>query len=387
MKTVLYMHGGSGNHGCEALVRTTTRLVKEYTNSEVVLWSTGKNEDVKYGVGAVTDKILSTEEMSHNTPGFLVSYFKFKFLHKKEAMYDYFVKTLFKESCAISIGGDNYCYTWSARDGAKVNRKIRKVCKKNVFWGCSIEEEFMTDEIVADLKGFDLITVREPLSYAVLKNHGIEAVQVADPAFLLEKKELDLPDGFIENNTVGINVSPLINDYESEDNIALDNYINLINYIIDETDMNICLIPHVVWSYNDDFKPINMLYKKFKDTSRVIKLGDYNCEELKGFISRCRFFVGARTHATIAAYSTCVPTLVVGYSIKSKGIARDLFGSYENYVTSVQNMKSTDDLVNAFRFIQKNEDEIKLRLTKAIPEYKEKSKLAGEKLKEIIGVK
>ena len=54
--------------------------------------------------------------------------------------------------------------------------------------------------------------------------------------------------------------------------------------------------------------------------------------ELKGFIARCRFFVGARTHATIAAYSSCIPTFSVGYSIKAKGIAQDIFGTYKNYV-------------------------------------------------------
>ena len=155
----------------------------------------------------------------------------------------------------------------------------------------------MTPEVVEDLKGFDLITVRESLSYEVLKNYGISAVQVADPAFLLNKKELPLPKGFVEGNTVGINISPLINDYENGDSIAFNNYVKLIEYILSETDMSICLIPHVVWEYNNDRKPLNSLFEKFKDTNRVILLEDHNCEELKGFISRCRFFVGARTHA------------------------------------------------------------------------------------------
>ena len=101
----------------------------------------------------------------------------------------------------------------------------------------------MTPEVVEDLKGFDLITVREPLSYEVLKNYGISAVQVADPAFLLNKKELSLPKGFVEGNTVGINISPLINDYENGDSIAFNNYVKLIEYILSETDMSICLIP------------------------------------------------------------------------------------------------------------------------------------------------
>jgi colanic acid/amylovoran biosynthesis protein len=252
-----------------------------------------------------------------------------------------------------------------------------------VFWGCSIEEEFMTPEVVEDLKGFDLITVRESLSYEVLKNYGISAVQVADPAFLLNKKELPLPKGFVEGNTVGINISPLINDYENGDSIAFNNYVKLIEYILSETDMSICLIPHVVWEYNNDRKPLNSLFEKFKDTNRVILLEDHNCEELKGFISRCRFFVGARTHATIAAYSTCVPTLVVGYSIKSRGIATDLFGTCENYVVSVQNMKNDSELKEAFKYIVNNESQIKNTLNDIIPKYKKKAGIAVGELRNL----
>ncbi len=51
-----------------------------------------------------------------------------------------------------------------------------------------------------------------------------------------------------------------------------------------------------------------------------------------------------RTHATIAAYSTGVPTLVVGYSVKARGIARDLFGTEDGYVLPVQQLKESDEL-------------------------------------------
>jgi polysaccharide pyruvyl transferase WcaK-like protein len=241
----------------------------------------------------------------------------------------------------------------------------------------------MTPEVVEDLKDFDLITVRESLSYQVLKDHGIHAVQVADPAFLLEKKELPLPSGFVEGNTVGINISPLINDYEGGESIAFQNYVKLIEYILNETDMNVCLIPHVVWAQVDDRKPMQQLLERFKNSGRVILLDDHNCEELKGFISRCRFFIGARTHATIAAYSTCVPTLVVGYSIKSRGIALDLFGTHENFVVSVQNMKNDSELKEAFQYIVENETKIKDRLTAIMPEYKEKALSAGQALKDL----
>lgn len=383
MKTVLYMHTGSGNHGCEALVRATAKMIKAETDSTIVLWSNTVSEEYKYGTHNLVDRIIATDEINKMSFSGIAAYLKFKLLKDNNAMHNSFIKTTFKDSVAISIGGDNYCYPWSAKQGVDLDKEIRQHCKKNVFWGCSIEEEFMTPEVVEDLKGFDLITVRESLSYQVLKNHGVDAVLVADPAFLLDKEELPLPEAFIEGNMVGINVSPLINDYESGDNVAFNNYIRLIEYIISETDMNICLIPHVVWEYNNDRIPLNNLYNRFKDSGRVILLDDHNCEELKGYISRCRFFVGARTHATIAAYSTCVPTLVVGYSIKSKGIAKDLFGTFDNYVVSVQNMKSDKELTNSFKYIVENESGIKSHLEMIIPKFKENAKLAGKILSKL----
>ena len=383
MKTVLYMHGGSGNHGCEALVRTTAKLVKDSLGTNVVLWSKAADEDYKYGADILVDKIVITDEVKRNSISFYSSYFKYKVMKNSSALHDQFIKNTFKDSVAISIGGDNYCYPWSAKEGVQLDKELRRYCIKNIFWGCSIEEEFMTPEVVEDLKGFDLVTVREPLSYEILKNHGVEAVQVADPAFLLNKKELPLPTGFVEGNTVGINISPLINDYEGGESIAFQNYVKLIEYIMNETDMNVCLIPHVICEPVDDRKPMKRLLEIFRDSGRVILLDDYNCEEIKGFISRCRFFVGARTHATIAAYSTCVPTLVVGYSIKSKGIALDLFGTYDNYVVSVQNMKNDMELTKAFRFIVDNELTIKNRLNDIMPVYKEKALSAGQELKKL----
>ena len=81
---------------------------------------------------------------------------------------------------------------------------------------------------------------------------------------------------------------------------------------------------------------------------------DHNAEELKGFIARCKYLVAARTHASIAAYSSKIPTLVVGYSIKAKGIAKDLFGTDEGYVVAVQSLKKVNDLKDRFVWLMEN---------------------------------
>lgn len=96
---------------------------------------------------------------------------------------------------------------------------------------------------------------------------------------------------------------------------------------------------------------------------------DQNCKKLKNIISKSEFFIGARTHATIAAYSTSVPTLVIGYSVKARGIAKDLFGTENTYVLPVQNLKKQDDIVDYFKCLYEQRDSIRQYLTKIMPSY------------------
>ena len=380
MKKVLYMHTGSANHGCEALVRTTAKLLGG--PKDVVLWSFLKEEELRYGTDQLVEKVVRSEELPRASMAHVVATVRRILLRQPLARQDVFIRKMFKGNIAISIGGDNYCYPWSARQGAELNEKIRKVGAKTVFWGCSIDEESITEQVRRDLEQFDLITARECLSYEILKKINPNTVQVADPAFLLEKKELPLPEGFVEGNTVGINISPMVMDYGDGD-IIMRNYEGLISYILKETNMNICLIPHVVWANNNDLEPLGLLYEKFKDSRRICMLEDHDCTELKGFISRCRFFAGARTHATIAAYSSHVPTLVVGYSIKSRGIALDLFGTEENYVLPVQKLQQNGELTRAFCWLQENEEYIRDHLQKTIPEYKKRALSARKYLDQL----
>src|SRR5699024_4780778 len=180
---------------------------------------------------------------------------------------------------------------------------------------------------------------------------------------------LPFPEGVRQGNIVGINLSPLVTQYGNK-GLIIDNYKNLIEYILKSTDYQIVLIPHVVKDYDDDRVILRDIYNSYRGVNRVFLLDDYNCMQLKGYIARCRFFVGARTHATIAAYSTCVPTLVVGYSVKSRGIAQDLFGTDKGYVLPVQELNNKDDLNVSFQRILDQEQEQRNRLMEVIPNYK-----------------
>ncbi len=63
-----------------------------------------------------------------------------------------------------------------------------------------------------------------------------------------------------------------------------------------------------------------------RDKNRYLVSPEYNAAETKWIISQMAFFAGARTHSTIAALSSGVPTLSFAYSIKAQGINRDIFG-------------------------------------------------------------
>lgn len=221
-----------------------------------------------------------------------------------------------------------------------------------------------------DFARYDLITARETISYEFLKQCNPNTVLICDPAFWLETKVAELPQGFIKGKTVGINISPLIQKSETVSGIAMQNYMNMVEHILVTTNYQVALIPHVVCEGNDDRVPLRQIWDAFADTGRVVMIEDCNCSQLKGYISQCEMFIGARTHATIAAYSTGVPTLVIGYSTKATGIAKDLFGTDENYVFPVQSLKNEDDMVRAFDWLDKNKQQIRAHLQEIMPEYK-----------------
>lgn len=383
----LYANGGSSNHGCEAILRSTKKIL----DKDMCVYSTAQNEDFENKINEIMEikenknNILKKGSLKYYISAINIKLFK-STLKNTEYTKKTFLEDVKKGDLYLSVGGDNYCYTGLEELG-NLNTLINKRGAKTVLWGCSVEPNVIKDEkLKKDLNTYSLIVARETLTYNALKESGInKSILCPDPAFQLDKVDLPLPKGFEENNTVGINVSPLIIDCESKKGSTMENYEGLIKHIIDTTDMQIALIPHVVWDNNDDRKPLKVLYDKFKDTGRVVMLEDHNCMELKGYISRCRFFIGARTHATIAAYSTYVPTLVIGYSVKAKGIAKDIFGTYENYVLPVQSLSKKDDLINAFKWMKDNEDDIRKHLNKFMPEYKEKAlqgKVEIEKLLE-----
>ena len=385
---ILFMHAGSGNHGCEAIVDSTLRLIERTrkeqgadTSLPVIVATNSVAEDRKYILGDLEKQGLCTiVEEDHIDRDFLahVFYYGWRLVTgDRESFLRYRFREVFKvyeEKCreknlrpyeasesglrplAVSIGGDNYCYPEMIPDLILGHRVFKKKGFETILWGCSIEPDSLRDpDLLQDLIDYDHIYARESITYKALLGAGIDSEKLTmrpDPAFELKTAQVDLPGWFKPGKMVGINISPMIQARESKKGIVKQNYWNFVEFILEKTELDIALIPHVVWSSSDDRTALDKIYEGFKDTGRVHKVEDAPAEVLKGYISKCCFFVGARTHSTIAAYSSGVPTLVMGYSVKSRGIATDLFGSYENYVIPVQEIEDPFALVRSYEWIR-----------------------------------
>ena len=348
---LLYGEGSFLNRGCEAIVNTTIHKIKNSCEGNITLATNDIEYDSKYYNDIITKYVKQSFENNDAL---------------KEEIAD----------VCLSVGGDNYCYgepKWLY----EINKNIKAQNKKNVLWCASLYEEIESDEMIRDLRTYDVIVVRESLSYkAVTKYVDKEHVLLLpDTAFSLGKKQIKLPNIFKQGKKViGINVSPLISKFTDNKNNILESLRELINYILKETDLNIALIPHVYIEGNNDLDSLKMIKDIYKQEQRIELLDEkiYDCEELKFIISNCSFCIAARTHASIAAYSSLVPTLVIGYSVKSKGIALDLFGDYENFVIPVDKM-TPELLINKFKYIQENEKQIIKILQEKIPSIQEES--------------
>lgn len=365
---------GNTNRGCEAIIRSTVKVLNQ------------RSGDIYVATFAPDRDRAMVRELGINMipyTGYPTSIHRYacgtlrKIFKKSVVGTGYVTRDLYShmeaDDICLNIGGDTYCYGRPLYSIA-LTRHNQKQGIDTVLWCCSVEANTIHGELKEDLLRYKYIFAREQLTYQGLLDKGIpkeKVVKVCDPAFFLDRKEVPLPEGFSAGNTVGLNVSECV--IKEDGDYVYENVLHMARYILDHTDMSICLIPHVYdIQKNVCDWPILQKIRADLNSDRVCMVEqEYDCEQLKYIISHCRFMVCARTHASIAAYSTEVPTLVLGYSVKSKGIARDLFGTDEKFVVSYTDLTEKHELTDAFVYIMTHEQEIRDCLHDFLPVYKQ----------------
>lgn len=374
---ILYMHIGCGNRGCEATAKTISNILKSDKEHFTVF---SKNYDDEIHCG--TDSYAKIEKMQEivgmkplgSIPWRLLKILKIDKNATTKYLYKKILHKIKEDDTCISTGGDLYCYGEEVRTRLRyVNHIIKEKGAKNILWACSINPDSIDEQLLKDLKEYDYIFARESITYYALKERGVKNLALfPDPAFILETEEVNDLIPFEKNEYVGINYSIHTNKGKDINTINFSNITYLIDRILEDTTLGVLLIPHVFWNEENDLDILNKIYEKYSDSNRVYLVKDkLSVSQLKYVIGRSRYYIGARTHSVIAAYSSGVPTLALGYSIKSKGIAKDIFGTYQDYVLDMKCIQNKEDVYKAFLFIQKNEMEIKQKLIDKQKEFTE----------------
>ena len=389
MRYAFYSHGGCENHGCEAIVRTLSAMIKNGRPESVIKLYTLNAQSDKAGD---LPNIDETEEFNYIRPVSSLNFMqklKISSLSRKsqKSADEYFYSlscknpSLKENDVYVSVGGDNYCYG-DGHMAAAFNRELKKLGKKTVLWGCSVGKEDLSEDKIKDLKTFDLIVTRESMTYETLIGCGIDknTVLYPDPAFTLDI-DTDFSGKFeVKPNTLGFNISSLIGEYAGEGESIESIAVGFLGYVLENSDKNILLIPHVTKKEDGDQLILGRIAEKLGSERVYVVPDTLTAAQYKSIISRCEMFIGARTHATIAAYSTCVPTLVIGYSVKSKGIAKDIFSDYNGLVVPVSEITDAQKLIEAYVSFEKKAEIYRSLLKEKMPEYIKAAKASVNEL-------
>jgi len=407
-------NGSYQNRGCEAIVRGTMEILRATIGTDVGIdaGSYGSAEGMRIQEAEETDGAIHNFQLRSSAARWSRDWWELQANRRIGIRFPAHhapLKTRIRgRSAALEVGGDNYSLDYGIpRHLLEMDRYLQSNGLPVVVWGASIgpfsSEPAFEQEMLAHLRQLKAVFVRESLTCKYLKENGVadNVHLVADPAFLMAPVEpgegkigFGIPEGCI-----GLNFSPLVGksflkslkpvwELTQEDLVPWFEFCcECVLELSAATRRPILLVPHVGSSLPgiDDFSFLSGVCKAVagKTANPVLCIGDnLNAAESKWVISKCAVFAGARTHATIAGFSTHVPTLSFGYSVKAKGINQDIYG-HTNLCLDVKDL-GVAQIVERVRLLLEAEGDLRVQLARKMPEVKEAALSSGRILKELL---
>lgn len=406
---LLVGNGSYQNRGCEAIIRGTMEILRREfgpdTRAQAGVYAIAKL--VGEQTAAETDPSIHSFSLDGMGPRWSRAWWEMQ-ANKRlgtscVAQHRPVAEALSGTCVALEVGGDNYSinhHNGRPEIFMAMDRFIQKRGVPVVLWGASVGP-FDSDPVFAPhmfnhLCSLAGIFVRELESLEYLRANGVSknVHLVADPAFVMnpvkpsvERIGFVLPDG-----AIGINLSPMVAFYRGKNAAATDlkEWLGFCVELVKAAANHkrpILLIPHVGSSEpaNDDF---GLLREVFEAVSREVSVPvqvlppGLSAAEIKWIIARCSVFAGARTHSTIAALSSHVPTLSIAYSLKAKGLNRDIYGNLD-YCINVADLTPAN-FTERLAVLLESESAIRAHLQTIIPRFQSLALGAGSLLKSTI---
>lgn len=400
-RIILAGNGSYDNRGCEAIVRGTAEIIRHYYSNPSFLCVSSfnsKGQFIKQSIGE-GDPLITHKKINRRQSKFDAEWLFYKSLGSinlnfyKHWIHKEILAHLSESQAILSVGGDNYSLDYGLpRTFTYLDDIVLKKRKPLVIWGASIgpfdKDPKYEKYMIKHLQDVTAIFARESATIEYLDRKGVtdNVYSTADPAFLMKPKKLNDKTNKIKEGAIGINLSPLMAKYVTAGNIEewTKMAAEIVSLISKKTARTIYLIPHVTTSSSNDYLFLkNVLSKINNHEDKIILIPPiYSAPETKWIISKMVLFAGARTHSTIASLSSCVPTLSFAYSIKSKGINKDIFG-HELYSLGPDSLKPSI-VVEQIESMIENKNKICNHLSSKIPAIEKKALIAGKYLQEIM---
>lgn len=404
--TIILFTGASCsiNRGSAAMVISTSTTLKKYIpNANFILYSSTPLLDQKN----CSKYCIKVSDGSHRKVNFLSPIFSilYRLFRKDIFLHTTLLREYKNADIVIDLTGDTFSDDTSliSSVGTSLYIIMCKLLNKPIMMYAQSIGPFKTvfTRLLAKfaLNRADLVIVREEITEKYLKKIGVtqQIYLSADSAFLLSQAPIERVNEILLKEDIPIGNCPLIGISASQHidsqfkGKSLDSnneyrqiMAQLIDYMIENLHVKVLFVPHVSFpdrGYDDKFvgKKIFDLINN-KDNVFQIK-GEYSPEELKGIISQCDLFIGARMHANIAALSSCVPTVAISYSIKTPGIMK--MAGQEKYVCDFKAM-TFEELKSKVDDAWENREKIRNALKTEVKVLQEKASYNAKLVKELI---
>lgn len=421
MNTFLLVGNGSfRNHGCEAIARGTIEILERTFGSTIQI--------IYAAHDSLQACIEDTSCLKRNNiipVPFLIPFSKYSrvwieyqsnrfFNTEFAASFRHLNDIITRTSVALSIGGDNYSLDYGYPERfVQFDRLVLRQQKPLVYW-CSSVGSFSTDpryerKMRKHLSRVTAILAWESGTISYLRSLGItkNVHLVADPGFVMSAVRPD-PTRFKldREKYLAINFSTtvgrlaltsqresdpfaewtsLLNQSSHEYEQVCRRYTDIVVPLMKLFDENLVFVPHVTGGPHCDYvflSHIADLLEARGFARPLVAPDNLTAPEYKWIISQARLFIGARTHSTIAAFSSGVPTISLAYSLKARGLTQDMYGTDEFCISGAT--VKPERILGLVKILLEHEQEYRIRLEHQAQVMTKRAFLAGTILADIV---
>ena len=377
----------SGNKGCVALCYSVLYLIDDIYSKRGVgyrLYLTeSKEKEGKHSVN-ISGRTIQYESIGYPLQNSWINTIK----HIKNNLRLY---KIFKQADYImDIGqGDSFADIYGAKRFDKIDRihRIARLLSKSYILLPQTIGPFTSPTIrqkaIKSIVRASLVMTRDGQSLDYVKElagDNSHVKEFIDVAFFLPYTKMDFDKDFVH---VGLNISGLLwnGGYTRNNQFGLkvdyqQAMRKVLAWFLSKENVKVHLISHVATgerNVENDYEVAFDLWKTMHHDRLVLAPLFFSPIDAKSYIAGMDFFMGARMHATIAAFSAGIPVVPMAYSRKFNGLFVDTL-SYSHIIDLKENDENAilTMVKEAFSHRENLQREIADRMSTTVASQKEK---------------